>query len=177
MNDNRDPIVKESISSAQIAAKVNQLGQNITMDHKRQDVTALVVLKGSMCFAADLLRAVDLDVRLEFIHLSSYADDVSTEIKMKSISSEDMEGERVIIVEDIVDTGKTVNYISEYLAPLNPQSIQICCLLNKESRREVPVTLDYVGFNIEDLFVVGYGMDFNNRFRNLPFIGVMSENY
>ena len=106
--------------------------------------------------------------------MSSYKGDVSTDIEMKSISSKNFSGERIIIIEDIIDTGKTVNYISEYLADLNPKSIQVCCLLNKKSRRQIPVQIDYNGFDIEDLFVVGYGMDFNNRFRNLPFIGILS---
>lgn len=173
MNNDPSPIIKEFITSTQIEDKVNKLAQCIAFDHKPGKLTALVVLKGSLCFAADLLRAIDFDMQVEFIHLSSYEDDVSTEIKMKSISSTNFSGERVIIIEDIIDTGKTINYISEYLAPLNPKSIQVCCLLNKESRREVRVQIDYVGFDIEDLFVVGYGMDFNNQFRNLPYIGVI----
>jgi len=174
VKNNHVPIIEEFISSVQIKDKINKLGERITNDHKTQGITALVVLKGAACFASDLLRTIDLDVRVEFIHLSSYTDDASTELEMKSISSEDFDGERVIIVEDIVDTGKTVAYISDYLDALTPKSIQICCLLNKESRREVPVNLDYIGFNIEDRFVIGYGMDFNNRFRNLPFVGIMS---
>ena len=174
MNNHTNPTIEEFITSIQIKDRISKLAKCIESDHQSQKLIVLIVLKGSICFAADLLREIDLDVQIEFIHLSSYKGGVSTDIEMKSISSKNFSGERIIIIEDIVDTGKTINYISEYLAPFNPKSIQVCCLLNKKSRRQIPIQIDYNGFDIEDLFVVGYGMDFNNRFRNLPFIGIPS---
>ena len=115
MNNHTNSTIEEFITSIQIKDRISKLAKCIELDHQSQKLIALIVLKGSICFAADLLREIDLDVQIEFIHLSSYKGGVSTDIEMKSISSKNFSGERIIIIEDIIDTGKTVNYISEYL--------------------------------------------------------------
>jgi hypoxanthine phosphoribosyltransferase len=167
----------ELISAAAIAARVAELGAQITADYaplsRAGDVVMVGVLKGSVIFLADLVRQIAAPVYLEFIGISSYGDATvsSGVVQITQDLSRPVEGKHVIVVEDIVDTGHTVHYLLENLATRRPASIKLCALLHKPDRSEREVKIDYLGFTIPNKFVVGYGLDVAQQFRNLPFIG------
>jgi hypoxanthine phosphoribosyltransferase len=167
----------ELISAAAIAARVAELGAQITADYaplsRTADVVVVGVLKGSVIFLADLVRQIAAPVYLEFIGISSYGDATvsSGVVQITQDLSRPVEGKHVIVVEDIVDTGHTVHYLLENLATRRPASIKLCALLHKPDRAEREVKIDYLGFTIPNKFVVGYGLDVAQQFRNLPFIG------
>jgi hypoxanthine phosphoribosyltransferase len=167
----------ELISAAAIAARVAELGAQITADYaplsRTTDVVVVGVLKGSVIFLADLVRQIAAPVYLEFIGISSYGDATvsSGVVQITQDLSRPVEGKHVIVVEDIVDTGHTVHYLLENLATRRPASIKLCALLHKPDRSEREVKIDYLGFTIPNKFVVGYGLDVAQQFRNLPFIG------
>jgi len=167
----------ELISAAAIAARVAELGAQITADYaplsRTADVVVVGVLKGSVIFLADLVRQIAAPVYLEFIGISSYGDATvsSGVVQITQDLSRSVEGKHVIVVEDIVDTGHTVHYLLENLATRRPASIKLCALLHKPDRSEREVKIDYLGFTIPNKFVVGYGLDVAQQFRNLPFIG------
>jgi hypoxanthine phosphoribosyltransferase len=169
--------VEVLLDEAALAARVGELGRRITEDYRHGDLTALVVLKGSYVFAADLLRRIDLPLAVEFIGLRSYGSRRQTsgvvEITMDVQSP--LEGKNILIVEDIVDTGLTLSYLKENLATRNPASVKVACLLRKLDRAEVDVPVEYLGFDIPDRFVVGYGLDEAEKWRNLPFVGVLAD--
>lgn len=162
------------LTSDQIRARVAELGEQITRDYAGQSVTVLGVLNGVVVFLADLLRELDLPCRLDFVTLSSYRDgtESSGEVVMQRGPALPLEGECVLVVEDIVDSGRTLAWLVEWLRP-QVAEVRVCCLLDKPSRRVVPVPLDYVGFAIPDCFVVGYGLDFAQSYRNLPYLAVV----
>ena len=139
-----------------------------------RDLVLLGVLKGSLPFMADLMRQVDLPCAIDFLGLSSYGDKTESSgvVRITSDLSRPVEGKDVLVIEDIVDTGLTMGFLLENLKTRKPASVKICTLLHKPARTKVQVPLDYVGFTIEDKFVVGYGLDFDGKFRNLPFVGV-----
>jgi hypoxanthine phosphoribosyltransferase len=159
----------------QIAAKVAELGARITSDFAGEAVVLIGVLKGATIFLADLAREIKLDVSFDFIAVSSYgsAKQQSGEVKLVKDVDQSMEGKNVILVEDILDSGLTLTYIAKLLQAHQPKSIRIAALLDKPSRRIEPIRADYVGFQIPDQFVVGYGLDFAERYRNLPDICVV----
>ncbi len=164
------------ISEEDIRAKVRELGASISADYTGRSVTLVSVLKGSLPFMADLMRAIDAPVQIDLMEVSSYGG-ASTETSglvriLKDLSSS-IAGRDVLIVEDIIDTGLTLNYLLRYLRGKNPASLRICALLDKPARRLVEIPIDYRGFTIPDEFVVGYGLDFGEFYRNLPFIGVL----
>jgi len=164
----------ELISAEAIAARVAELGAQITADYRdKQDVVVIGVLKGSVIFLADLVRHIALPIRLEFIGISSYGDATvsSGVVQITQDVSRPVEGKHVIVVEDIVDTGHTVHYLLENLATRRPASIKLASLLHKPERQERAVEIDYLGFTIPNKFVVGYGLDIAQQYRNLPFIG------
>lgn len=167
----------ELLSAAAIAARVAELGSQITTDYaplsRTTDVVVVGVLKGSVIFLADLVRQIAAPVYLEFIGISSYGDATvsSGVVQITQDLSRPIEGKHVIVVEDIVDTGHTVHYLLENLATRRPASIKLCALLHKPDRSEREVEIDYLGFTIPNKFVVGYGLDVAQQFRNLPFIG------
>jgi hypoxanthine phosphoribosyltransferase len=167
----------ELISAAAIAARVVELGAQISADYaplsRTADVVVVGVLKGSVIFLADLVRQIAAPVYLEFIGISSYGDATvsSGVVQITQDLSRPIEGKHVIVVEDIVDTGHTVHYLLENLATRRPASIKLCALLHKPDRAEQEVKIDYLGFTIPNKFVVGYGLDVAQQFRNLPFIG------
>jgi hypoxanthine phosphoribosyltransferase len=167
----------ELISAEAIAARVAELGAQITADYaplsRAADVVVVGVLKGSVIFLADLVRQIAAPVYLEFIGISSYGDATvsSGVVQITQDLSRPIEGKHVIVVEDIVDTGHTVHYLLENLATRRPASIKLCALLHKPDRSEQEVKIDYLGFTIPNKFVVGYGLDVAQQFRNLPFIG------
>lgn len=165
------------IPRAEIAAKVKEMGQKISADYKGEQLLFITVLRGAALFAADLCREIEGDVVLDFIAVSSYGSSTSTSgvVRFLKDLDESVEGRHVLIVEDIVDTGLTLNYLLDNLRSRNPKSIRTCTLLDKPSRRRVEIKPDYSGFTIDDLFVVGYGLDYDQSYRNLPDICVHKE--
>jgi hypoxanthine phosphoribosyltransferase len=164
----------ELISADAIATRVAELGTQITADYRdKTDVVVIGVLKGSVIFMADLVRHIGLPIRIDFIGISSYGDATvsSGVVQITQDVSRPIEGKHVIVVEDIVDTGHTVHYLLENLATRRPASIKLASLLHKPERQERAVQIDYLGFTIPNKFVVGYGLDIAQQYRNLPFIG------
>jgi hypoxanthine phosphoribosyltransferase len=167
--------VSTLLSTEQIAARVRELGAQITKDYEGRRLVLVSVLKGSFIFTADLCRAIDTQLRIEFLGVRSYGEGTSTSgvVQITQDLSRPIEGEDVLIVEDIVDTGLTIAHLLELFHTRHPASIKVCSLLHKPARTKVEVPIDYLGFTIEDRFVVGYGLDWAERYRNLPFIGVV----
>lgn len=160
-----------------IAARVKELGAQITKDYQDKNLVLVVVLKGSFVFAADLARAIDLPLRLDFLGVRSYGEGTETSgvVQITQDLSKPIAGEDVLIVEDIVDTGLTIAHLMDLFRTRGPKSVKVCSLLHKPARARVAVNVDYLGFTIEDKFVVGYGLDFAERHRNLPYIGVVQR--
>lgn len=162
------------IDEAALQARVKALAQDIRADAGDDPILLLGVLKGAFMFMADLMRQIQGDVTCDFIAVSSYEGTSSSgEVQLRKDVDSALEGRRVIIVEDIVDTGLTLQYLQRILERRAPKSLRTACLLSKPSRRKADVPVDYIGFEIEDRFVVGYGLDYNERYRNLPYIGVI----
>ena len=173
---NRPREVKEIlITEEQIQERVSDLGLELTADYRGKSPLLIGILRGAAIFHADLIRRVDLRLSVDFISLSSYgaATRSSGQVQLIKDLESSIEGMDVILVEDIIDTGLTIKYLLRNLGSRGPSSIKICSLLSKPSRREVEVPIDYIGFEIPDEFVVGYGLDFNQKYRNLPYIGVL----
>jgi hypoxanthine phosphoribosyltransferase len=157
-----------------LRARIEELGAAITRDYRGKPLKLVGVLKGSFMFMADLSRAIDLPIKVDFIGTTSYQDtSTSGVVRITSDLSRPIEGEHVLLIEDIVDTGLTMKYLLENLGTRNPASVKVCALLHKPSRTRVTVAVEYKGFEIPDEFVVGFGLDWNGRFRNLPYIGVL----
>ncbi|UJR81277.1 hypoxanthine phosphoribosyltransferase [Sandaracinus amylolyticus] len=168
--------IRTLIDEATLAAKVKELGRKITERHRGHEVVLVPVLKGSFVFAADLARQIDLPVTIEFLGCRSYEGTESSGVVQITYDlTKPIEGKHVIIVEDIVDTGLTMTYLLENLETRRPASLELCSLLHKPARTRVPVEIHYLGFTIDDVFVVGYGLDYAERFRNVPFIGVLEQ--
>ena len=165
--------IKVLISKEQIENRVKELAKRIRKDYKEKSITAICLLKGSLFFTADLTREIGGKIYLEFMQLSSYEGENTTgTIKLKKdIDFSEIKGKDVLIIEDIVDTGITLNYTLEHIKKAGANSVKVCTLLNKPSRRKIKVPIDYVGFEIENQFVLGYGMDYDQLYRNLPYIG------
>jgi hypoxanthine phosphoribosyltransferase len=163
------------LTADQIAARVSALGREITADHRGRPLTLVSVLKGSFVFAADLARAIDLPIKIDFLGVRSYGKGTETSgvVQITHDLSHVIEGENVVLVEDIVDTGLTLAHLTELLKTRGPAAVRVCALLHKPARARTAVAIDYLGFTIEDHFVVGYGLDVDERYRNLPYIGVV----
>jgi hypoxanthine phosphoribosyltransferase len=161
-------------SSSQIERRVRQLGKAISRDYAGKSPLLVGVLKGVVCFMSDLMRNIALPVSVDFMAISYYGTEGMGSVKIVKDLDRSIAGLDVVMVEDIVDTGMTLNYVLHYLADRKPASLEVCTLLDKRVRRLVDVPLKYVGFEVPDEFVVGYGLDYNGEFRNLPFIGVVS---
>jgi hypoxanthine phosphoribosyltransferase len=170
--------IETLIDQDRIAARVKALGAQITEDYAGRELVLVCVLKGSFLFCADLARAIDLPVAIEFLGLKSYGDSQTTSgvVQITSDLSRPVAGKDLLIVEDIVDTGLTMAYMRKNLATRGPRSVKLCALLHKPSRARVDTPIDYLGFEIEDIFVVGYGLDWGERYRNLPFVGAVRQN-
>ncbi len=169
-------ITEVLLTEKDIRDRVAELGAQITADYEGRVPIFVGILRGAAIFHSDLVRHVDLRLKVDYISVSSYgaATKSSGQVQLIKDLESSIEGVDVIIVEDIIDTGLTVSYLIRNLASRGPNSIRVCSLLSKPSRREVEVPIDYIGFEIPDKFVVGYGLDFDQKYRNLPFIGVLN---
>jgi hypoxanthine phosphoribosyltransferase len=166
------------ISDTAIAQRTRELAAEIRRDYADAGQLHIVcVLKGAFMFLADLIRAIDMPVTLDFMALSSYAKGTTSSGEVRLLKDLDsaLEGRHVLIVEDIVDTGLTLHYLQDILAARGPSSVRTACFLSKPSRRQIDVRVEYIGFTIDDHFVVGYGLDLDERYRNLPHIEVLNE--
>ncbi|MFQ6058074.1 MAG: hypoxanthine phosphoribosyltransferase [Anaerolineae bacterium] len=170
-----DDVAEILITAEEIQAKTAELGKQISEDYRGQDLLLVCILKGGMMFLADLMRTITIPHEIDFMAVSSYG--ASTEssgvVRILMDLETNIQGRNVLIVEDIIDTGRTLKYITENLKTRRPASLRICTLLNKPARRTIDIPLDYVGFEIPDKFVIGYGLDYGQIYRNLPFIGVL----
>jgi hypoxanthine phosphoribosyltransferase len=162
-------------TEAEVKDKIKELGEQITRDYAGEEILAVGILKGAVIFMADLVRQIDLPLQLDFLEVSSYGSATvsSGEVRILKDLSYSIEGKNILIVEDIIDTGLTLNYISGILSKRNPKSLKICCLLDKPSRRKSPIKPDYVGFEIEDNFIVGWGLDYAGYYRNYPAVCIL----
>ncbi|RUM38355.1 MAG: hypoxanthine phosphoribosyltransferase [Desulfobulbus sp.] len=168
-------ISKTILSSDQINKRILELGNEISSDYKGKKLVLIGILNGAFIFLADLARAIDLELEIDFIRVASYGNNMSTSgtITLAKEPEIDLEGKSILLVEDIVDTGSTLAWLNEYLTKFNPESVKICSLIDKHERREVEVTVDYVGFSLDKGFLIGYGLDYAQKFRNLPAVHSM----
>lgn len=177
MTDPGEGVAEVLIQEDRLQARVSELGKQISLDYAGKDLLLIGILKGAAIFLADLIRQIDLVADYDFVAISSYGGDKHTSgvVRVLKDISGSVEGRDVLIVEDIVDTGWTLrmSYLAENLIARGASSVKICTLLDKPDRRRVDVKIDYYGFAVEDRFVVGYGLDYNGRYRNLPYIGVI----
>jgi hypoxanthine phosphoribosyltransferase len=167
---------KPLLSARQIQTKVKELAQRISQDYAGKELMAVGILKGAVIFFSDLVRNIEVPMNFDFIVASSYVKtETSGEIKIHYDIREDISEKHVLLIEDIVDTGVTLNHIRERILSRCPKSLKICTFLDKKERREVDIPLDYIGFEIPNKFVVGYGLDYDNKFRNLPYISIFKK--
>ena len=165
------------ISREQLADKVAELGAKISEDYQGESLFLIGILKGSVPFMADLMRAITLDVEMDFMSVSSYGSGTKTSgvVRILKDLDSDIAGRNVLIVEDIIDSGLTLAYLKEYLSKRNPKSLKIVTMLSKPARRKADIEADYTGFVVEDKFIVGYGLDIDQKYRNLPDISWIKE--
>ena len=163
------------LTGDQVQARVLELGAELAADYEGRDPVLVSVLKGSIIFLADLVRATPIPLSIDLMEVSSYgaSTESSGQVRILKDLSSSIAGREVLVVEDIIDTGLTLNYLLRYLHDKGPASIRICCLLDKPARRLAPIEIDYRGFTIPDRFVIGYGLDYGEHYRNLPYVGVL----
>ncbi len=170
-------VIEKLLGAEEIDQRVRELAARITEDYRGKDPVMVGVLKGAFVMMADLSRYIDLPLEMDFIAVSSYGKETASSGVVRIVKDLDLdiEGRHVLLVEDIVDTGLTLNYLMNTLRTRNPASLEVCVLLNKPEARQVEMEVKYSGFDIPDRFVVGYGLDFAERFRHLPYIGVLPD--
>ena len=170
-------ITKTLLTEEEIKARVAELGKQIEKDFEGQDLLVVGILKGASVFVADLIRNINLDVNMDFMSVSSYGNamESSGSVKILKDLDVDIKGKNVLIVEDIIDSGLTLSNLTKELGAREPKSLKICTLLDKPERRKADIPVDYVGFVIEDKFIVGYGIDYAEKYRNLPYIGIVED--
>jgi hypoxanthine phosphoribosyltransferase len=163
------------LSAEELAKRIAEIGAEITADYAGKEILMIGVLRGAVLFMADLARAIKVPVAIDFMAVSSYGAGTSSSgvVRILKDLDEDVEGKHVLVVEDIIDSGLTLNYLLDNLKSRKPASIKLCTLLNKPERRKVNVNIDYNGFDVPDYFVIGYGLDYAEKYRNLPFIGIL----
>lgn len=174
----QDYAIKEVLcTEQQLREKIAELGAAITKDYAGKDLLMVSILKGSVMVMADLMRAVDLPLQIDFMNVSSYGSGTESKgaVKILKDLDVDIKGKNLLIVEDILDSGVTLHNLMNLLRQREPASIEICTLFSKPSRRKVEVEAKYIGFEIPDAFIVGYGLDYDERFRNLPYVGILKE--
>lgn len=174
----QNDIEKVLLTEQQLYQKISEIGSKISEDYKGRDLILIGVLKGSVIFMADLLKKITIPCSMDFMAVSSYGNTTESSGVVRILKDLDFEikDKDVLIVEDIIDSGITLRYLMEYLKGRNPKSINIACLLNKPERRKAEMSVKYLGFDIPDYFVVGYGLDYAEKYRNLPYIGILKEN-
>ena len=167
--------IRVLIPEKDVAARIEEMGRQISEEYKGRQVHLICVLKGGVFFMCELAKKIDVPVSLEFMSVSSYGDGTSSNgvVRIVKDLDESLEGKDVIVVEDIIDSGRTLSYLLELLKKRHPNSMRLCTLLDKPDRRVREVHVDYVGFEIPDEFVVGYGLDYAQKYRNLPYIGIV----
>lgn len=163
------------LSREQIQTRILELGRQITKDCAGQELVCICILKGAAVFFTDLIRCIDLHTKLDFMSISSYGSATASSgvVRIQKDLDKDIVNQDVLVVEDIIDTGLTLSFLSKNLMARGARTLKICTLLDKPARRKVPLTPDYVGFQIDDYFVIGYGLDYADRYRNLPDIGIL----
>lgn len=169
--------VKTLIDEEKLHVRIKEIAKQIEKEYEGKEITLICILKGSVFFTVELAKNIEGDVKLEFIRVSSYGEGTEStgEIKMKLDLKDSIKGKDVIVIEDIIDTGRTLSYLIEYLKMKKPNSVKLCALLDKPDRRVKNVKVDYTGFQIPDKFVVGYGLDWDEKYRNLPYIGYIEN--
>ena len=168
-----DEVAEIVFTEAQIKERVQDLARQIQMDYKDRRLVLVSILRGSVFFATDLARRIDLPLSMDFLSISSYGEDSEGVVRITKDLEENIAGKDVLVIEDIVDTGFTLKYLLRTLGGRNPKSLEVCTLLDRRARRIIEIDLKYVGFEIPDKLVVSYGLDFRQRYRNLPYIGVV----
>ncbi|WP_167955312.1 hypoxanthine phosphoribosyltransferase [Anaerosporobacter faecicola] len=170
--------IRVLLSEEEVDKKIRELGAQISKDYAGKSIHLICVLKGGVFITCELAKRITVPVTMDFMSVSSYGDGTESSGRVKIVKDLDeaIEGKEVLIVEDIIDSGRTLSYLIELLESRKPNSIRLCTLLDKPERRVTDVKVDYVGFNIPDEFVIGYGLDYAQKYRNLPFIGVVENN-
>ncbi len=165
------------VSEEQLREMNKQIGEQISKDYQGRELLLVGILKGSAVFMTDLMRNIDIPMSIDFMYVSSYGSGTTTSgvVKIVKDLDENIEGKHVLICEDILDSGVTLSYLLDVLKQRNPASLRLCALLNKPERHKVDVKLDYKGFDIPDEFVVGYGLDYDQKYRNLPYVGILKR--
>ena len=163
--------IKVLIDEKTLLKRVREIAKEIENDYKDKEINLICILKGSIMFTADLARNINKSVHIDFLRVSSYINNKSKSISFVKGLLPEINGKDIILIEDIIDSGKTMNFLVPFLQKMKPKSIKVCTLLDKPSRRTHPFVADYTGFKIEDKFVLGYGMDYDQEYRNLKFIG------
>ncbi len=170
-------IKKVLIDEESLQNKVKELGKKITEDYRDKDLLLICVLKGAVVFVSDLMKRIDLPVEVDFMAVSSYGSDTKSSgvVRILKDLNKGIEGKHVLIVEDIIDSGLTLSYLIENLKARGPESVEICTILDKPERRKTNINIKYTGFQVPDEFVVGYGLDYAEKYRNLPYVAVLKE--
>ncbi len=173
----KNDIKKVLLDEVTLAKRIKEMGEEISKDYAGKEIIVIGILKGSVVFVADLVREITLPVSFDFMAVSSYGARTTTTgtVRILKDLDYDIEGKHVLIVEDIIDSGVTLSYLIEHLAGRKPASLKLCTLLSKPERRKVEVAVDYTGFTVPDAFLVGFGLDYAEKYRNLPFIGILKE--
>ena len=171
-----DELTEILFTEEQVRQRVQDLGLEISNDYKDRRLVLVCILRGSVFFATDLARSIELPLSMDFLAISSYGEDSEGVVRITKDLEENIAGKDVLVIEDIVDTGFTVKYLLRTLGGRNPKSLEVCTLLDRRARRIIDIDLKYVGFEIPDKFVVGYGLDYRQRYRNLSYIGVVKPN-
>lgn len=172
-----DDKISVLISEEEVDRKIREIAEKISEDYKGKTVTLICILKGSVFFTCELAKRITVPVKLDFMSVSSYGSGTESSGRVKIVKDLDdsIEGKDIIVIEDIIDSGRTLSHLLTLLSARKPNSIKLCTLLDKPERRVVPVDVDYTGFSIPDKFVVGYGLDYDQNYRNLPYIGAIEQ--
>jgi len=168
-----DEVLEVLFDEQQIRARVADLARDITKEYAGRRLVLVSILRGAVFFATDLARQIGLPLSMDFLSISSYGEDSEGVVRITKDLEENIAGKDVLVIEDIIDTGFTLKYLLRTLASRNPKSLEVCALLDRRARRIIEIELKYIGFEIPDKFVVGYGLDYRQRYRNLPYIGVL----